>query len=409
MLREALSNLTVIDFTQIGAGPTCTMLLADLGARVIKVEPPDGELGRKLGPAWIGEDSALFHGFNRNKLGLALDLKSKDGVLVAQRLIQQSDVVVESMRPGVMARLGLSYETLRASKPDLIYCSISAYGQSGPYADRAGVDGILQADSGLMSIIGKEGEEPAKVAAPVVDVFTGYVAFGGILAQLRDTAITGIGAHLDVNLFSSAVALQQVSLTNYLAEGMVPERIGSAAPYSAPNEAFEAVDGWFMVAAYNGGRWERLIEVLELPELGDDERFSTSSKRVANRREMRAILGARFKVHPREKWLSMLQAADILCAPVANYDDLVKHSQLQSNGLLIDVDHPGVGRVRVPGFPIDSVGAAPVRSRPAPMLGEHSRSILDAFGFESREVETLFQKGVVRSPTHPDIRAAAVG
>ncbi len=166
MLRNALDGLTVIDFTQIGAGPTCTMLLADMGARVIKVEPPEGELGRSLGPAWIGDDSALFHAFNRNKLGLCLDLKKPEGLAVAKRLVAQADVLVESMRPGVMKRLGLGFEQLAADHPRLVYCSVSAYGQHGPYAGHAGVDGILQADSGLMSIIGTPGAEPSKVQAP---------------------------------------------------------------------------------------------------------------------------------------------------------------------------------------------------------------------------------------------------
>ncbi|WP_197486929.1 CaiB/BaiF CoA transferase family protein, partial [Rhizobium bangladeshense] len=166
MLSKALDGVTVIDFTHIGAGPTSTMLLADMGANVIKIEPPEGELGRKLGPSWIGKDSALFHGFNRNKLGVTLDLKSSAGLDAARRLVSNADVVVESMRPGVMARLGLGFDALRALNPRIVYCSISAYGQSGPYAERPGVDGILQADSGLMSIIGTENAEPSKVQAP---------------------------------------------------------------------------------------------------------------------------------------------------------------------------------------------------------------------------------------------------
>ena len=239
MLRNALDGLIVVDFTQIGAGPTCTMLMADMGARVIKVESPEGELGRGLGPAWIGDDAALFHGFNRNKLGVSIDLKSVSGVAVAMRLIAGADVVVESMRPGVMSRLGLGFDQLAEQHPGLIYCSISAYGQSGPYADRAGVDGIVQADSGLMSLIGIEGSEPCKVQAPVVDVMTGYVASMAILAKLAQRARDERGGHLDVNLLNCALALQQSSITSYFADGELPVRAGSAAPYSAPNQAFE--------------------------------------------------------------------------------------------------------------------------------------------------------------------------
>lgn len=409
MLRDALDNLTVIDFTHVGAGPTCTMLMADMGARVIKVEPPDGELGRKLGPAWIGQDSALFHGFNRNKLGLSLDMKAEGAVDIARRLVENADVLVESMRPGVMQRLGLGYETLKALNPRLIYCSISAYGQEGPYADRAGVDGIMQADSGLMSIIGSEGTEPAKVQAPVVDVFTGYVAVTGILAQLRKTQATGLGAHLDVSLFGASIALQQVSLTNFLADGRVPEKIGSAAPYSAPNEAFEAADGWLMLAAYNGGRWERFCDVLGLPELAADPRFATSSKRVANRRSMRKILGARFRSKCRDHWLSALLEADILCAPVASYDDLIRHPQLEANGMIMTLDHPELGQIRMPGFPINSRDMNDRHHHPAPNLGADSRSILASFGFEESEIDALAIKGTVGDRRAEPQSVAAVG
>ncbi len=409
MLRDALDNLTVIDFTHVGAGPTCTMLMADMGARVIKVEPPDGELGRKLGPAWIGQDSALFHGFNRNKLGLSLDMKAAGAVDIARRLVENADVLVESMRPGVMQRLGLGYETLKALNPRLIYCSISAYGQEGPYADRAGVDGIMQADSGLMSIIGSEGAEPAKVQAPVVDVFTGYVAVTGILAQLRKTQVTGLGAHLDVSLFGASIALQQVSLTNFLADGKVPEKIGSAAPYSAPNEAFEAADGWLMLAAYNGGRWERLCDVLGLPELASDPRFATSSKRVANRRMMREILGARFSTESRDHWLSALLEADILCAPVATYDDLLRHPQLQANGMIMTLDHPELGQIRMPGFPINSREMNGMDHQPAPELGADTRSILASVGFEESEIDALVKKKAVGDRWAEPQSAAAVG
>ncbi|MGO7733455.1 CoA transferase [Rhizobium leguminosarum] len=407
MLRNALTDLTVLDFTHIGAGPTCTMLLADMGAKVIKVEPPEGELGRKLGPAWIGKDSALYHGFNRNKLGLSLDLKTTAGVSVAKKLAAQADIVVESMRPGVMERLGLGFTVLAQDNPDLIYCSISAYGQTGPYAQRAGVDGILQADSGLMSIIGTKDGDPVKVQAPIVDVFTGYVAVAGILAQLRKTSTHGRGAQLDVNLFSSAVALQQVSLTNFLAEGAIPERIGSAAPYSAPNEAFEASDGWLMIAAYNGGRWERLCTVIGLPGLADDKRFATSSSRVAHRREMREILGIRLRQESRQHWLGLLHDADILCSPVANYEDLMKHPQLNANGMIQDLIHPELGTIRVPGFPIDSREMAAIPQVSAPGLGEHSREILSSFGFTVREIDQLIDDNVVGAFEETPLRARA--
>ena len=396
MLREALQGLTVLDFTQIAAGPTCTMLLADMGARVIKIEPPEGELGRSLGPAWVGEDSALYHGFNRGKLGVCLDLKHPDSQAVVRRMVAEADVLIESMRPGVMARLGLGYETLAELNPALVYCSISAYGQQGPYADRAGVDGILQADSGLMSLIGLPGSPPCKVQAPVVDVVTGYLACISILAKLQARRRDGQGGHLDVSLMNSALALQQSSITSYLRDGQRPTPIGSAAPYAAPNEAFRTADGWIMVAAYNGNRWQRLCAVLGHAEWADDPRFVSSAQRVRYRDEMQAALDAVFATRPTAHWLQLLRGADILCAKVANYDDLLEHPQLADNGLLARVEHPRHGVLRTVGFPVNSAEAAAAPYRPAPDLGEHSRSVLRSFAFGEQEIEALASSGALR-------------
>lgn len=389
MLRNALDGLTVLDFTQIAAGPTATMLLADMGARVIKVEPREGELGRTLGPAWVGDDSALYHAFNRGKQCIGLDLKHPDSIEVIKRLVLQADVLIESMRPGVMTRLGLGYETLAALKPDLIYCSISAYGQEGPYSDRAGVDGILQADSGLMSLIGTPGSAPCKVQAPVVDVVTGYMACMAVLAKLHARQHDGLGGHLDVSLMNSALALQQSSITSYLSDGKLPTRIGSGAPYSAPNEAFQTEDGWLMVAAYNGNRWPTLCKVLGHEEWIADPRFVSSAQRVIHRAEMCAALTDVFISKPTAHWLDVLLEADILCSKVADYSDLMKHPQLASNGMLVELNDPVHGVVRVPGFPINSVQAAQTPYAPAPQNGEHSRSVLRDFAFSEAQIAAL--------------------
>ncbi|AYF86866.1 CoA transferase [Pseudomonas sp. JS3066] len=395
MLRNALQGLTVLDFTQIAAGPTCTMLLADMGARVIKVEPPEGDLGRTLGPAWVGDSSALYHGFNRGKQGLCLDLKNPQGLAVAKRLLEEADVLIESMRPGVMARLGLGFEAAQAINPALVYCSISAYGQQGPYADRAGVDGILQADSGLMSLIGTPGAPPCKVQAPVVDVVTGYMACMAILAKLQARHRDGQGGHLDVSLMNSALALQQSSISSYLRDGELPTPIGSAAPYSAPNEAFQTEDGWLMVAAYNGNRWERLCTVLGNPQWSSDPRFVTSAQRVVHRAEMQEALNGVFRTRSTAHWLERLREADILCARVADYSDLLEHPQLASNGMLATIEHPRHGELRVPGFPVNSAEAAQQPYRPAPDKGEHSRELLVEMGFSELEVEEVTASGAV--------------
>jgi crotonobetainyl-CoA:carnitine CoA-transferase CaiB-like acyl-CoA transferase len=397
MLRDALKGLTVLDFTQIAAGPTCTMLLADMGARVIKIEPPEGELGRTLGPAWVGEDSALYHGFNRGKLGVCLDLKHPDSLAIVMRMVAEADMLIESMRPGVMARLGLGYEAVAEVNPALIYCSISAYGQQGPYSDRAGVDGILQADSGLMSLIGLPDSPPCKVQAPVVDVVTGYMASMSILAKLQARHVDGKGGHLDVSLMNSALALQQSSITSYLQDGRLPKPIGSAAPYAAPNEAFRTEDGWIMVAAYNGNRWERLCVALGHEEWAHDSRFETSAERVKNRELMRAMLNSVFVTHSTAHWLSALLEADILCAKVADYSDLLVHPQLKDNALLANIEHPRHGALRTVGFPVNSAAAASKPYLPAPDLGEHSRAVLRDFAFSEEEIDRLCLDGAVRS------------
>ena len=406
MLRDALDGLTVIDFTQIGAGPTCTMLLGDMGARVIKVESPDGELGRELGPGWIGDDAALFCGFNRNKLGISLNLKAPGAVAIARQLIAQADVLVESMRPGVMARLGLGPDDLCAAFPGMIYCSVSAYGQTGPYADRAGVDGIVQADSGLMSLIGMEGSEPCKVQAPVVDVMTGYVAAMAVLAKLNQRARDGAGGHLDVNLLNSALALQQSSITSYLADGALPVRLGSAAPYSAPNQAFETLDGWVMVAAYMPQRWTRLCDLLGLVDLASDPRFATSPARVTNRLEMVAMFTKVFKTRTTDEWLPLLKAADILCSRVSTYDDVVKHPQVISNGMVTEVEHPRHGAIRMPGFPVNSAHENARPHRPPPACGQDTQQVLRALGISAGELAELQRSKAIHCAPETAVRAA---
>ena len=299
------------------------------------------------------------------------------------------------MRPGVMQRLGLGHAQLLADHPGLVYCSISAYGQVGPCAGEAGVDGILQADTGLMSLIGSPGTEPAKVQAPIVDVMTGYVACMGVVAKLVARSRDGQGGHLDVNLMNSALALQQSSLTSYLWDGELPTRIGSAAPYSAPNEAFETADGWIMVAAYFGNRWDRLCERLRLPHLIRDERFCTSPKRVANREAMRHALTESLRTRSTAHWLPLLRQADILCAPVASYADVARHPQVEANAMLSQLPHPTLGTIRTPGFPINSAQENAKPHTPAPARGQHSREVLSAFAFSDEEVNRLVESRVV--------------
>jgi crotonobetainyl-CoA:carnitine CoA-transferase CaiB-like acyl-CoA transferase len=395
MIRTCLDGIGVLDFTQIGAGPTCTMMLGDFGARVIKVEPPAGDLGRHLGPPWYGSHSPVFIAFNRGKQSICIDLKSTGGKLVAQRLARQADVLVESFRPGVMDQLGLGYAALSAEHPSLIYCAVSGYGQTGPLAQEAGVDGILQAASGLMGLIGDDRSGPCKVQAPIVDVSTGYIGALAVLAALMERQKTGRGSYLDISLFATAVALQQSAVTSFLGDGQQPAKLGSAAPYSAPNEAFEASDGWIMVAAYIGERWRRLCELLALPHLVEDPRFKTSSDRVVNRAAMRQELGEAFRRRSCAEWLALFSAADILCSKVADYQDLLANPQLAHLNLLVDLHHPTEGDFRTPGSPINPRETNQAEFSPPPRPGEQSRSILRDAAFTADEIDDLMKAGAI--------------
>jgi crotonobetainyl-CoA:carnitine CoA-transferase CaiB-like acyl-CoA transferase len=406
-IRCSLNGIRVVDFSQIGAGPSCGMLLADLGASVVKVETPDGDPGRRLGPPWYGCESPVHIAFNRGKRNISIDLRTAGGRRVATDLAAKADVLLESFRPGILERFGLGYSQVHERNPQLIYCSVTGFGQTGPLSHRAGVDGILQAMSGLMSLIGNPGAEPCKVQTPVVDVLTGYIATLGVLARLFDRARTGQGAWVDVSLFTAALALQQVSLTAYIGDQQLPQKMGSAAPYSAPNEAFEASDGWVMVAAYLGERWQHFCKCLNAEFLLDDPRFRSSSDRVTNRREMRAALAPSFRGRTCKQWLETFEKYDILCAKVSDYQDVLANPQFEHCRMLINIDHPRQGNFRTIGFPIDSLPSNALPFDPAANQGEHSREILFELGYSSTDVDRLLEEGCVlaeRRGTDPTVQ-----
>ena len=388
MLSQSLNGLKVIDFTQIAAGPTCTMMLADLGADVIKIESLSGELGRAFVP-WIDSESVTFMSLNRNKRSVALDLKNKDHLQICLELLLQADVVVESFRPGVMQRLGLGYEQLKENNPRLIYCSVSAYGQSGPWKDKPGVDGVIQAVAGLMSVTGSADAPPCKVQVPVVDIVTGYLAAVSVLAALTQRGKTEMGQHLDVSMFGSAVALQQSALAAYMADKIIPERIGSAAPYAAPNEALRCADGWIMVAAYQPARWKALCEVVGAPELLTDPRFMELAERIQNRAELVRALESRMLSQTKQAWIQALEAADIICGPINNYAEVVRAPPYVEANMSEHIEHSSVGLITMPRFSLKSIGELPAARRPPPRLGEHTREVLLAMGHSSSRIDTL--------------------
>ena len=398
-LNDTLQGVTVLDFSQVGAGPTAGMLLGDLGADVIKIEALSGDIGRKLGPPWQNGESVVSMSFNRNKRSLAIDLKRPQAVALVQRMASASDVILESFRPGVMDRLGLGYAKLSAHHPGLIYCSVSAYGQTGPWAEKPGVDGIVQAVSGLMSNIGNEDSPPMKVLVPAADMVTGYLASLSIVSALhqrsRSGPSQGLGQHLDLSLFNSAVMLQQSALTSYLSNGELPARTGTAAPYSAPNEAYPTQNGWIMIAAYHEDRWRALCRVLGDPALADDPRFATNPQRVAHRHALMQVLSQHLARQTSEEWQAQFEAADIICGTIANYHQLMASPQVAHNGIIVDTHNPVAGSVRMPGLAVGDRNAQSRVQHGPPVLGQHSVEILRQFGISEQECQTLLSEGVV--------------
>ena len=394
-ITDALAGIRVLDFAQVGAGPLCGMQLGDLGADVVKVEAPAGDLGRKLGPPWQEGESVVSMSFNRNKRSLVVDLKKPEGPTLIRRMAAQSDVVLESFRPGVMDKLGIGYAALSKENPRLVFCSVSAYGQTGPWRDKPGVDGIVQAISGLMSNIGDENSPPMKVLVPAVDMVTGFLATTAVLAALRSRDASGQGQHLDVSLYNSGVMLQQSAVASYLSSGEIPARTGTAAPYSAPNEAYPTKDGWIMIAAYHEDRWKAFCEVLGDPALAAHPDFATNSKRVANRARLMTELKTRLASRTSAEWQAVLEAADIICGPIADYAMLMQSPQLAHNGVIVNTESSIAGKVRMPGMAMGDRDAQSRVHRGPPAIGEHTREILAGFGLGQTEIDALLASGAV--------------
>ena len=395
MLNDAMRGIRVLDFAQVGAGPCAAMLLGDMGAEVIKIEPFGGDIGRKLGPPFQNGESTTSMALNRNKRSIAIDLKHPDGVAVIQRMAATADVIVESFRPGVMDRLGVGFDALARIQPMLIYCSVSAYGQSGPWRDKPGVDGVLQAVSGLMSIIGLDGQAPCKVQVPAVDMTTGFLGALAIVSALHSRNRDGKGGQLDVNMYNCALMFQSTGIASYLSSGEFPAKTGSAAPYSAPNEAIPTQDGWIMIAAYHEDRWKALCRLIGQPALTTHPDFADSPRRVANRTKMVAHLAQTFRTRTTAEWQRMLEANDIIAAPIASYDAVAASPQVAHNNAIIAMAHPVAGTVRMPGFLLGDRDVAARVHFPPPVIGEHSREILLSFAYSDSEIDALLAARVV--------------
>jgi len=369
-----LAGIRVADFSRVLAGPLATMVLADLGADVVKVERPGaGDDTRAWGPPFVGDDAAYFLSLNRNKRSIALDLGTDEGAAAARRLALASDVVIENFRPGLMARFGLDFATLSAKHPGLVYCSLTAFGEDGS-PGRPGYDIIVQALSGLMSITGHPGGEPTKVGVALLDVVCGLYAANAIQAALVRRGETGRGGRVSVSLFDASVAAMVNQAANHLLGGLVPGPLGNQHPNIVPYQLFEAADRPFILAAGNDRLFERTCEVLGRPELAVDERFDTNEARVRNREVLIPILAEAFATRTAAGWLTELEAAAVPCAPVRAMDEVF--AAPEGAAAVQEVEDPVRGLLRLVASPIRVDGSRAPARRPPPRLGEHTDEVL---------------------------------
>jgi crotonobetainyl-CoA:carnitine CoA-transferase CaiB-like acyl-CoA transferase len=388
-----LEGMIVLDVTQVMAGPFCAMVLCDMGARVIKVEPPSGDSTRAMAGATRG-DSPAFNAVNRGKLGIVLDLRRPEGRDVLRRLARGADVLIENYRPGVMKKLGLDYTTLAAENPRLIYASISGYGQTGPSATKGGFDLVAQGESGIMSVTGEPDRPPAKVGLPLTDLGAGLFALSAILAALHWRSSSGRGQHIDTSLLEAGIALSVWEATEYFA-GRVPAPLGSAHRMSAPYQAFACRDGFITVGAANDRTFARLATLLGQPDWLQDARFASDSARVEHRHELARRIEAVTRTDTCATWLARLTENGIPCGPIHNYAGVFADPQVIAREMAVEVEHPILGRLRTLGTPI-KMSATPLDPRRrAPLLGEHTEQVLRDAGWDDDAIERLRDAGAI--------------
>jgi crotonobetainyl-CoA:carnitine CoA-transferase CaiB-like acyl-CoA transferase len=393
-LAGPLAGVKVLELAQIMAGPTCGMLLADLGADVIKVERvPGGDDTRTMNRPSIAGESAAFMAMNRNKRGIALNLKLATAQAALKRMASRADVLTENYRKGALEKLGLGYEALRTVNPALIYCSISGYGRSGPYADKGGFDLIAQGMSGIMAVTGEPGGAPVKSGTPICDINAGILAALGVVSAYVHRLKTGAGQLVDTSLYEAGIQQTYWQSAIYFATGTPPGPSGSAHILSAPYQAFRAADGWLNIGGANQSNWERLARVLGAPEWIEDARFLTNGDRMKNLPALTAAMSERLKTRPVREWIAALEAEGVPCGPINSIADMAEDPHTAAREMVVELEHPRAGRTRALGLPI-KLSATPGRvSRAAPLLGQHTREVLAEYGFASREIEALIGEG----------------
>jgi crotonobetainyl-CoA:carnitine CoA-transferase CaiB-like acyl-CoA transferase len=389
--------MRVIELAHIMAGPVCGLMLADMGAEVIKVEKLEGDDTRRTVPPALDGESAAYMMMNRGKRGLSLDLKMPEGVAVLRRLLANADALIENYRAGTMERLGLGYEALRQDFPGLVYCSLSGFGRTGPYADRAGFDLVAQGMSGLMSVTGEgPGRPPMKCGPPVTDITAGILAAMGVLAAYTRRLKTGQGQVVDTSLFEAGITHTYWQSAIAMATGTAPGPMGSAHPLNAPYEAFETSDGWITVGAANQTNWLRMLKAVGMESLSDDPRFAQNRDRMANRLELAATLAPAFRERSSTQWLARLESEGVPAGPVLDVNAMHRDPQTLAREMVVEVDHARVGPMKTLGLPV-KFSETPGRVHgPAPLLGQHSRAILAEAGYDAAAIDDLIARGIVR-------------
>ena len=396
MATDILSGTTVIDLTRVMSGPYCTLMLADLGARVIKIERPGyGDDTRAWGPPFVSGESAYFLSVNRNKESLTLDFKQRDGRRILDLLLERADVVVENFRPGTLQRQGLDYASLATRYPRLIYASVSGYGQTGPLKTRAGYDAVTQAESGLMSVTGEVDGPPVRLGVPIGDLAAGLFTAQGILAALVSRAATGRGQHVDVSMLDSVAALLTYHATTYLTSGTNAPRMGNGHASIVPYNTFAAKDAPIMLAVGNDDQWRRFCDVAGSPHLATDERFATNALRVRNRSLLEPLVGSILETRDCRSWVERLGDAGVPCGVVRDVGQVLESPELDARAMLTSVSHPTVGALRLVASPVKLSGSATRPDLPPPLLGQHTGAILADLGISAEEVGDLRRRKIV--------------
>ena len=392
----SLSGITVVDFTRVLSGPYCTMVLADHGARVLKLEHPvRGDDTRHWGPPFIGAESAYFLSINRNKESVTLDFKHPDGRAILEHLLARADVVVENFRPGTLDAAGFGAADVLSRHPRIVYCSISGYGQTGPRSEEPGYDAVMQAEGGLMSITGETDGPPLRLGVAITDIVSGLFAAQGVMSALIAREKTGRGQQVDIGMLDATAALLTYQAGNYFATGQVPARMGNRHPTIVPYESFRASDGDFVIAGGNDEIWRRLCQAIGRPQLADDPRYRTNADRAAHYDDVKSELERALQTRTREEWVRELTAAGVPCGSVREISEVLSDPQIEAREMVREVAHSSIGTARVINSPVKmSETPTSVRIGP-PMLGQHTAGVLRELGYDDARIDALRKARVV--------------